>query len=128
MTMRARSVPFETSRGNVFADLGFARPDEELVKAQLLWQIGQVVTRRGLKQVEAARVLGIPQSKASLILRGRATGFSTGRLLRLLNRLDQDIEIVVRAKAPGRRAARVSVVSRPVRAAGRRARRMRAVS
>lgn len=128
MTKQARSPQFETSKGNVFADLGFARPDEELVKAQLLWQIGQVVACRGLKQVEAARVLGIPQSKASLILRGRTAGFSTGRLLRLLNRLDQDIQIVVRAKPPGRRAARVAVVCRPVRAAGRRARRIRAVS
>jgi uncharacterized protein (UPF0371 family) len=39
-------------------------------------------------------------------------GFSTDRLIRLLNRLDQDVEIVVRAKASARRPARVSVIRR----------------
>lgn len=102
----------ESSGGNVFADLGFEHPEEELAKAQLILQIVRLVRARGLTQTAAAQVLALPQPKVSLLLRGRMAGFSTDRLIRLLNRLDQDVEIVVRTKASARRPARVSVVRR----------------
>lgn len=41
--------------GNVFADLGFAEPEEELTKAQLASHIRQVIKRRRLTQVAATR-------------------------------------------------------------------------
>ena len=100
----------EASSGNVFADLGFDSPVEETTKAELVVQIVRIVRERGLRQVEAASVLGIPQPKASLLLRGRTAGFSTDRLLRFLNRLDQDVRIVVSAKASARSSASVAVV------------------
>lgn len=103
---------FELSSGNVFADLGFEHPEEELAKAQLIFQIVELVRARGLTQAAAARLLELPQPKVSLLLRGQPAGFSTDRLIRFLNRLDQDIEIVIRAKASTRRPARVRVVRR----------------
>ena len=114
--------------GNVFADLGFEHPEEELLKAQLVYQIGRLIAARRLKQVQAARVLGIPQPKASLLLRGTTAGFSTDRLLRCLNRLDQDVQIIVRQKPASRPKARVRVVRQPGPQAPSRSRQAHAIA
>ena len=107
---RADGAAFERSSGNVFRDLGFERPDEELIKAGLIVHLRELVTARRWRQVDAARVLGLPQSKISLLLRGHSEGFSASRLMKLLNRLDQDIDIVVRPSRNGSRHARTRVV------------------
>ena len=40
----SRTVPaFERSSGNVFRDLGFERPDDELARAMLIAQLGDLV-------------------------------------------------------------------------------------
>jgi len=103
---------FELSSGNVFADLGFEHPEEELAKAQLIFQIVELIRARGLTQTQAARLLDLPQPKVSLLFRGQSAGFSTDRLIRFLNRLDQDIEIVVRTKRSTGGPATVRVVRR----------------
>src|SRR5688572_24120263 len=81
--------------GNVFADLGFADPDMELVRADLAIQIGRIIAEHGWTQAQAAAALGIDQPKVSKILRGRLGEFSPERLIQYLNRLDQDVRIVV---------------------------------
>jgi len=53
----------EASSGNVFADIGVAEPDQALAKAELARQIDQIIRARGLKQAEAAAILGVDQSK-----------------------------------------------------------------
>ena len=118
--MKKPAPKFEPSSGNIFADLGFQHPEEELAKAHLILQIVELVRARGLTQIAAARVLALPQPKVSLLLRGQMAGFSTGRLIRLLNRLDQDVEIVVRTKASARRPARLRVTRQSAAPGGRR--------
>ena len=88
-------IPVIPSGGNVFDDLGFAEPEEELTKAELASQIRQVVKRRRLTQVAAATLMGIDQPKVSALLHGRLANFSADRLMRLLTALGQDMEIVV---------------------------------
>jgi predicted XRE-type DNA-binding protein len=51
---------------------------------------------RGLKQAEAADLLGVKQPDVSKMLRGDFKQFSVERLLRFLVALDHDVEIVVR--------------------------------
>jgi predicted XRE-type DNA-binding protein len=58
---RKPDIPVTTSSGNVFADLGFAEPEEELTKAQLASHIRQVIKRRRLTQVAAARLMEVDQ-------------------------------------------------------------------
>lgn len=107
----SKTLPaFERGTGNVFRDLGFDRPDEELAKAMLIVQLRDLVSARRLRQVDAALALGIPQSKISVLLRGHSEGFSTGRLLKLLTRLGQDVDIVVRPRRSSKRPARIRVV------------------
>lgn len=99
------------SSGNVFADIGFAEPEEELAKAQLATHIRQVLKRRRLTQTAAAKLMGIDQPKVSALLNGRLTGFSSDRLMRLLTALGQDVEIVVKSKPRRRARGRISVVA-----------------
>ncbi|MFG1690578.1 helix-turn-helix domain-containing protein [Gemmatimonadota bacterium] len=98
------------SCGNVFADLGLPNADELKAKAELVIEISRIIEERGLKQVEAAEILGIDQPKVSALVRGRLRGFSMERLYRFLKALDQDVQIVVRPKPRSSVAARVSVV------------------
>lgn len=98
------------SSGNVFADLGFAEPEEELAKAQLASRIQDIVKQHRLTQVAAAGLMGIDQPKVSALLNGRLANFSSGRLMRLLTTLGQDVEIVIRAKPRRRQRGRVRVV------------------
>jgi len=94
----------------VFADLGFAEPEEELAKAELASQIRQVIKRRRLTQVAAAALMGIDQPKVSALLNGRLANFSTDRLMRLLTALGQDVEIVVRETPSTRAKGRIRVI------------------
>jgi predicted XRE-type DNA-binding protein len=102
---RRREV--ERSSGNVFADLGFPNPEEELAKADLAIRVSQLLRERRLTQKQAASLLGIDQPKVSALLRGKLEGFSTERLLRFINRLGQDVEIVIRPTRNDRASTRV---------------------
>ena len=83
--------------GNVFADLGFADPDLELLKSTMVERIASVIRTRKLTQVQAAEILGLDQPKISALLRGRFGGYSTDRLLRFLTALDQDVQLIMKA-------------------------------
>ncbi len=91
--------------GNVFADLGYsAREASELqVKAELTRQIMNRIKQLGLTQVQASRRLGIGQPDVSKLKGGRFTGFTTDRLIALLNALEVDVDIVVRPRKRGQR-------------------------
>jgi len=84
------------SRGNVFADLGFANPEQEQLKANLTLQIYRTLKARGLTQAKAGELLGIQQPHVSNLMRGRSGSFSVGRLMEFLIALGQDVEITVR--------------------------------
>lgn len=95
---RKSEIQVTPSSGNVFADLGFAEPEEELARAQLASRIQQIIKRRRLTQIAAAKLMGIDQPKVSALLNGRLSNFSSARLMRLLTVLGQDVEIVLRAR------------------------------
>jgi predicted XRE-type DNA-binding protein len=86
----------ERSSGNVFADLGLLNAEDRLAQAKLTQQICDIINARKLTQNEAAALLGIDQPKVSALMRGKLEGFSTDRLIRFLNSLGHDIEIVIR--------------------------------
>ena len=95
--------------GNVFADLGMPDAANELVKAQLTFQIAKRIKALGLTQTAAAARLGISQPDVSRLMKRRPTGFSTDRLLALLTALDIDVDIVLRPASTPARAAKVSI-------------------
>lgn len=101
---------FEVSSENIFADIEVANPEEELTKAELAWEIDQVIKQRKLTQERAAKIMGINQPKVSSLLHRKLAGFSVERLMHFLNQLGQDIDIVIKPKPRNRKNARVNVV------------------
>ena len=107
---RQRVTTVEPGSGNVFADLELPNAREALAKAQIADRISAAVGARKLTQVQAAELLGIDQPKVSALLRGRLEGFSTDRLMRFLNALGHEVEIVIRPVSRGKGEAGTRVV------------------
>jgi predicted XRE-type DNA-binding protein len=95
------------SSGNVFRDLGFSPDEAEYLKirAELMMNLQKVITARGLKQTEAAKLLGITQPRVSDLMRGRIDLFSIDTLIDMLARLEIRAKIVLQ---PRRRRAVVA--------------------
>lgn len=91
-------IKFTKGSGNVFADMGFKDANEKLVKADLAIRINQIIKDRKLKQADAANLLGVNQPKISAIANGRLKDFSIERLIEFLNKLDQDVKIIIHKK------------------------------
>ncbi|MBN6745121.1 helix-turn-helix transcriptional regulator [Acidithiobacillus ferrooxidans] len=85
----------EMSGGNVYADIGVPDAEEMLLKAQLASRIADMIQGKGLTQSQAAELLGIPQPKLSLMLRGQFRGISEAKMLECLARLGRDVQIVI---------------------------------
>ncbi len=95
------SKKIEIGTGNVFAQLDLPNPDDRLRKARLMNVINDVMKRRGLSQKDAAKLTGLDQADISRIEHGRASRYSTDRLLNVLARLGIDVEITQRHDEAG---------------------------
>ena len=91
--------------------MNFPDAEERQTKLRLAYALNAIIDARRLTQAAAAACLGLNQPKVSALRNYRLEGFSVERLMTLLNALDQDIEIVIRAKPRSRAAARISVVA-----------------
>jgi predicted XRE-type DNA-binding protein len=80
-------------------------------QAQACIRLNTILDEQHLAQAAAAARLGLNQPKVSALRNYKLEGFSVERLMMLLNALDQDVEIVIRAKPRSRAAAQISVVA-----------------
>ncbi len=103
-------IKYREGSGNVFEDLGFDNPGEELAKAKLASAIYDIIEDRKLTQKEIKVILGIDQTTVSLLENGRLADFSIERLFSFLLALDQDIDIVIHPK-PGSRSGGINVTT-----------------
>ena len=110
MRKELEMAKIEKSSGNVYKDLGVPNPEQMFIKATLAAKISEILAQRGLTQVEAAKLLSIPQPKVSALLRGQFRGISEAKMLECLNRLGRDIDIVVRKPSRTRADGRTNVV------------------
>ena len=92
----------ERGSGNVFADLGLPDAETHLLKAELATRIDRIIRQRRLKQVEAAKLLGLSQPDVSRLMRGDFREYSIERLLRLLTALGRDVDIIIHESDAGR--------------------------
>ena len=95
-TTAKRTPAITESSGDVFADLGFANPELEQLKADLSLQIYRTLKARGLTQAKAGELLGVKQPQVSSLMPGRSGSLSVGRLMEFLAALGQDVQITVR--------------------------------
>ncbi|HBA40983.1 MAG TPA: transcriptional regulator [Deltaproteobacteria bacterium] len=94
------------SSGNVFRDLGFTSEEAEHLKirSDLMIQLQKLIAARGLRQAQAAKILGVTQPRVSDLLRGRIDLFSTDAIIDMLARLGVRVKVALvptkqRAKA-----------------------------
>ena len=80
------------------------------MKAQLVSKIAEIIQRRGLTQVEAAKLLGLTQPKVSAMLRGQFRGFSERKLIDCLTSLGRDVQIVIKETSQRRAGGKLTVV------------------
>ena len=102
-----KKVKLSRSSGNVFRDLGFSPEEAEYLKvrAEMMLNLQKVIRARGLKQAEAAELLGVTQPRVSDLMRGRIDLFSIDTLIDMLARLGVRAKLVLQ---PSRRRAGVA--------------------
>ena len=91
----SEDVKVEQSSGNVFKDLGFsdAEAERSLLKADLAFEIYNIIEARKLTQAKAGEILGVAPSDISRLKQGDFNRFSVERWFTLLNRFNRNIEI-----------------------------------
>ena len=85
------------SSGNVFADLGFP-PDEVAIltmRAELMASLRETIAERRWTQAEAAKVLGIAQSRVSDLVRGKWDKFSLDMLVTIATRAGRKVSLAL---------------------------------
>jgi predicted XRE-type DNA-binding protein len=76
---KRRSVKVQEGSGNVFADIGMAKPEEALAKAEIALSVTDMIAKRGLTQLQAGRLLNISQPRVSDLVQGRLVKFLFGQ-------------------------------------------------
>ena len=95
--------------GNVFADLGLPDAEGLQTRAHLTHQLYNLIKAHGINQTEAAELLGLKQPDVSALMNGKFAAFSIDRLLLLLVRLNQEVEIIIRPVRKGKRSTGIHV-------------------
>lgn len=104
----SKAIKATAGSENIFADLGFANPEEELLKAKLVRELRAIIKRRKLTQTKAAELLGLKQPDVSALITGRVGKFSIDRIVRCLDRLNYRVDVVIRHKPTRRTVARAA--------------------
>ena len=85
------------SDGNVFADIGFdeAEAANLKIRAELIIALEKHVTRKKLKQREAAELFGISRPAVSDLVTGKVSKFSIDKLVTMLERAGKTVKVKV---------------------------------
>jgi len=83
------------SSGNVFTDLGFEAGEAVVLqmRAKLMNDLRDFISSSGMSQTEAAKRLGITQSRVSDLVRGKWDKFSLEMLVSLEARLGRKVTL-----------------------------------
>lgn len=83
-----KKIEFIESTGNLFEDVGFRKQEAKKLqfKSYLMISLMKYIKSNGLTQVEAAKGLGVTQSRMSNLMNHRIDLFSTEMLLDMMER------------------------------------------
>ena len=106
----AMSDDFELVRGsgNVFRDFDMPNPDLEQLRAILAAQIIKALDRKRLTVRKAAELPGVAAADFSRIRNANIGRFTVDRLMTVLGRLDQRVDVNVKVRPNVKRAIPVS--------------------
>jgi predicted XRE-type DNA-binding protein len=85
----------ESGSDNIFSDIGIPDAEVHMMKAQMVLSIRKEIDKRNLTQEQAGKIMGITQSKLSLLLNGRFRNCTIDRLIRYLARLDKQVQMTI---------------------------------
>ena len=85
------------SSGNIFENLGFPSKEAEYLKirSSLMIHLRKTIEAKGMKQAEAAKLLGVTQPRVSDIYKGKIHLFSIDTLVDMLAHAGVHIKLVV---------------------------------
>jgi predicted XRE-type DNA-binding protein len=94
------SDDFELARGsgNVFRDLDLPNPDLEQLRALLAAQIIKILDRDSLTVRKAGELTGIAAADFSRIRNANLGRFTVDRLMTILGRLDQRVDLNIKVR------------------------------
>jgi predicted XRE-type DNA-binding protein len=86
---------FELIRGsgNIFRDFGHRNANVKQARAILAAEIIRALDERGLSTREAEKLTGVSHSEFSRIRNARLERFTLDRMITILGKLDEDVEI-----------------------------------
>jgi predicted XRE-type DNA-binding protein len=93
--MSENAIQVLRGSGNVFRDLNVPNPDLEQLRAILAARIIKVLDEKKLTVRKAQELTGIAAADFSRIRRAKIARFTIDRLMAILNRLDQEVEVSV---------------------------------
>ncbi len=106
--MTAKAIEVVRGSGNVFADCGYPNAAGEQLKALLAAQIINVLDRNAITVRQAGERTGIAAADFSRIRQVKLDRFTIDRLITVLERLDQRVEMKLKVR-PITRAAQTVV-------------------
>lgn len=105
--MRAKAIEIIRGSGNVFADFGYPNAAGEQLKALLAAQIINVLDRDAITMRQAGEHTGIAAADFSRIRQVKLDRFTIDRLITILERLDQRVEVKLKVKPVIRTASSI---------------------
>ena len=102
--MKAKAIEVVRGSGNVFADFGYPNAAGEQLKALLAAQIINVLNRGAITVRQAEEHTRIAAADFSRIRQVKLDRFTIDRLLTILERLDQRVEVKLKVKPVSRGA------------------------
>ncbi len=90
------SLKMTPSKGSVYRDLGFEKPEEWEAKATIAAEIIAIIQEKGWNQKQAAEFLGTQQTEISNIRRGQFDRFTLDRLVSYSRKLGTHVDITLR--------------------------------
>jgi predicted XRE-type DNA-binding protein len=93
--------------GNIFRDFGHPNADVEQLKSILAAKIIGILDDHGLSTRQAEAQTGIAHSDFSRIRRVKLDRFTIDRLIAILNRLNQRVDVMVKVIPVGKQDAHV---------------------
>jgi predicted XRE-type DNA-binding protein len=93
--MKEDNIEVIRGSGNVFRDFGRANADIEHVRAILAAEIIRTLDEHGLSTRKAEQLTGVAHSEFSRIRNARLGRFTLDRMIAILGKLDEDVEVNV---------------------------------
>lgn len=104
-----KNIDLVRGSGNVFRDFGRPNADLEQLRSILAARILRVLDERGLSVRKAKEITGIAAADFSRIRRANLERFTVDRLMTILARLDQQVQVRVTVRPRAHHGAHAHV-------------------